>query len=110
MRQSATKVVPVVMKMREARMECQQVTPECSLRAPEATIRSLPQMKELYTPPSSSLLGQLAKPDEAAKVFRLHVVTLRRLAKSGRIPSIRLGPRLLRFDLAAVRAALANFR
>ena len=58
------------------------------------------------TPPSDSL----AKPKEAAKILRLHVVTLRKLAREGRVPSIRLGPRSLRFDLAAVRAALANSR
>ena len=58
------------------------------------------------TPPHDSL----AKPKEAAKILRLHVVTLRKLAKDGRIPSIRLGPRSLRFDLAAVRIALANNR
>lgn len=67
----------------------------------------LGEMKPKHLQPAPPL-STLHKPSEAARILRLHVVTLRKFAKAGRIPSIRLGPRSLRFDLNAVRAALAT--
>jgi|688.fasta_scaffold556145_2 excisionase family DNA binding protein len=52
--------------------------------------------------------AKLFRAREAAELLRLHVVTLRKKAKEGSIPSISLGPRSLRFDLAAVRLALSK--
>ena len=52
--------------------------------------------------------AKLFRAREAAELLRLHVVTLRKKAKAGSIPSISLGPRSLRFDLDAVRLALAK--
>ena len=43
---------------------------------------------------------------QLATVLQVSEATVRRLAHKGRIPCIRLTPRLLRFHLAAVRHAL----
>jgi excisionase family DNA binding protein len=43
---------------------------------------------------------------QLAEVLQVSAATVRRLAQNGRIPSIRLTPRLLRFYLPAVREAL----
>ncbi len=43
---------------------------------------------------------------QLAAVLQVSESTVRRLAQQGRIPSIRLTPRLLRFHLGAVCAAL----
>ncbi len=43
---------------------------------------------------------------QLASVMQVSEATVRRLARSGRIPSVRLTPRLLRFHLPSVREAL----
>lgn len=43
---------------------------------------------------------------QLAAVLQVSEATVRRLAHSGRIPSIRLTPRLIRFHLPSVRDAL----
>lgn len=43
---------------------------------------------------------------QLAELLQVSESTVRRLARDGRIPSIRLTPRLLRFNLKAVRRAL----
>lgn len=43
---------------------------------------------------------------QLAAVLQIGEATVRRLAHEGRIPSIRLTPRLIRFRLASVRNAL----
>ena len=45
---------------------------------------------------------------QLASVLQISEATVRRLAHTGRIPSIRLTPRLIRFHLASVREALDN--
>lgn len=51
---------------------------------------------------------RLLRTDELAAVLNATPETIRRWAKAGVIPSIRLRERVIRFDLAAVRAALAD--
>ena len=43
---------------------------------------------------------------QLASILQVSESTVRRLAREGRIPSIRITPRLLRFNLKAVRQAL----
>jgi excisionase family DNA binding protein len=43
---------------------------------------------------------------QLAEVLQISESTLMRLARAGRIPSIRLTPRLIRFRLASVRKSL----
>ena len=43
---------------------------------------------------------------QLAAVLQVSETTVRRLARAGRIPSIRLTPRLMRFHLPSVRDAL----
>jgi excisionase family DNA binding protein len=43
---------------------------------------------------------------QLAKLMQVSESTVRRLAREGRIPSVRLTPRLLRFHLSAVMNAL----
>ena len=43
---------------------------------------------------------------QLAAVLQVSESTVRRLARAGRIPSVRLTPRLIRFHLPTVRAAL----
>jgi excisionase family DNA binding protein len=43
---------------------------------------------------------------QLAAVLQISEASVRRLAHSGRIPSIRLSPRLIRFHLPSVREAL----
>ena len=43
---------------------------------------------------------------QLAAILQVSEATVRRLARSGRIPSIRLTPRLVRFHLPSVREAL----
>jgi excisionase family DNA binding protein len=47
---------------------------------------------------------------QLAAILQVSEATVRRLARSGRIPSIRLTPRLMRFHLASVREALDGAR
>jgi len=51
-------------------------------------------------------MSELLTTAEVAKRYRIGEQTIRNWAKSGRIPSIRLGYNCLRFDAAAVEAAL----
>ena len=43
---------------------------------------------------------------QLASIMQVSESTVRRLAREGRIPSLRLTPRILRFNLKAVRHAL----
>jgi excisionase family DNA binding protein len=43
---------------------------------------------------------------QLAAILQVSEATVRRLARKGRIPSIRLTPRIMRFHLASVREAL----
>jgi excisionase family DNA binding protein len=43
---------------------------------------------------------------QLAAVMQVSEATVRRLARTGRIPSVRLTPRLIRFHLQSVREAL----
>ena len=43
---------------------------------------------------------------QLASIMQVSESTVRRLAREGRIPSVRVTPRLLRFNLKAVRHAL----
>jgi excisionase family DNA binding protein len=43
---------------------------------------------------------------QLASILQVSEATVRRLARKGRIPSIRLTPRIMRFHLQAVRDAL----
>lgn len=43
---------------------------------------------------------------QLAAILQVSESTVRRLARDGRIPSVRITPRLLRFNLKAVRHAL----
>lgn len=43
---------------------------------------------------------------QLASIMQVSESTVRRLAREGRIPSVRLTPRLIRFNLKAVRHAL----
>ena len=43
---------------------------------------------------------------QLAQILQVSESTVRRLAHAGRIPSIRLSPRIIRFHLPAVREAL----
>jgi excisionase family DNA binding protein len=47
---------------------------------------------------------------QLAAILQVSVATVRRLARKGRIPSIRLTPRIMRFHLASVREALDGGR
>lgn len=43
---------------------------------------------------------------QLASILQVGESTVRRLAREGRIPSVRITPRLIRFNLKAVRQAL----
>jgi len=47
---------------------------------------------------------------QLAAILQVSEATVRRLARKGRIPSIRLTPRIMRFHLASVREALDGTR
>jgi excisionase family DNA binding protein len=47
---------------------------------------------------------------QLAAILQVSEATVRRLARRGRIPSIRLTPRIMRFHLGAVREALDGTR
>lgn len=44
--------------------------------------------------------------EELARRLRLSVDTVRRLERTGQIPSVRISPKIVRYDFAAVGAAL----
>lgn len=54
-----------------------------------------------------SEITQLVTAGEVAEILGVTVGTVRRWARAGRIPIIRLSPRVLRFDPEAVLSALA---
>lgn len=58
------------------------------------------------TPQSSERREEFLTARQLAHVLQVSESTIRRLAQSGRIPSIRLTPRLIRFHLQSVRDAL----
>ena len=43
---------------------------------------------------------------ELARWLKLSPDTVKQMARNGRIPSIRISPKVIRFELAAVKAAL----
>jgi excisionase family DNA binding protein len=58
------------------------------------------------TPQKNETREEFLTARQLAQVLQVSESTVRRLAQKGRIPSIRLTPRLLRFHLPAVRDAL----
>jgi excisionase family DNA binding protein len=58
------------------------------------------------TPQSNERREEFLTARQLAHVLQVSESTVRRLAQSGRIPSIRLTPRLIRFHLQSVRDAL----
>lgn len=63
-------------------------------------------MRETATPKTSVEREEFLTARQLAAVLQVSESTVRRLAHKGRIPSIRLTKRLLRFHLPAVREAL----
>ncbi len=60
------------------------------------------------TLPESSTREEFLTARQLAAVLQVSETTVRRLAQKGRIPSIRLTPRILRFHLQSVRNALSD--
>ena len=58
------------------------------------------------TPQNNERREEFLTARQLAHVLQVSESTIRRLAHSGRIPSIRLTPRLIRFHLPSVRDAL----
>jgi excisionase family DNA binding protein len=58
------------------------------------------------TPQKNETREEFLTARQLASVLQVSESTVRRLAHNGRIPSIRLTPRLIRFHLASVRDAL----
>lgn len=58
------------------------------------------------TPPPSSTRDEFLTARQLAAILQVSETTVRRLARKGRIPAIRLTPRLTRFHLQSVRDAL----
>jgi hypothetical protein len=52
------------------------------------------------------MISELKTAEEVGAVVRLDAATVHRLARLGRIPSLRLSKKTVRFDLAAVLAAM----
>ena len=61
--------------------------------------------KELPQPPAETR-EEFLTARQLAAILQVSEATVRRLARKGRIPSIRLTPRITRFHLQAVRDAL----
>ena len=57
-------------------------------------------------PPHSRSREEFLTARQLAAILQVSETTVRRLAQSGRIPSIRITPHILRFHLKAVRDAL----
>lgn len=57
-------------------------------------------------PPTHETREEFLTARQLAAVLQVSETTVRRLARKGRIPSIRLTPRITRFHLQAVRDAL----
>jgi excisionase family DNA binding protein len=62
------------------------------------------------TPQPDETHEQFLTARQLAAILQVSEATVRRLARKGRIPSIRLTPRLMRFHLASVREALDGGR
>jgi excisionase family DNA binding protein len=58
------------------------------------------------TPHRDEAREQFLTARQLAAVLQVSEATVRRLARKGRIPSIRLTPRIMRFHLPSVREAL----
>ena len=54
-----------------------------------------------------SILGQIMTTKEVAKYLKLHAITICKLSKEGKIPSIRIG-RVWRFDKEAIDLWIAG--
>jgi excisionase family DNA binding protein len=57
-------------------------------------------------PPAHETREEFLTARQLAAILQVSETTVRRLARKGRIPSIRLTPRITRFHLQAVRQAL----
>lgn len=66
-------------------------------------------MKDV-TPQVEETQDQFLTARQLAAILQVSEATVRRLARKGRIPSIRLTPRLMRFHLQSVREALDGGR
>lgn len=62
------------------------------------------------TPQVDETPEQFLTARQLAAILQVSEATVRRLARNGRIPSIRLTPRIMRFHLASVREALDGGR
>lgn len=62
------------------------------------------------TPQGDGAQEQFLTARQLAAILQVSEATVRRLARTGRIPSIRLTPRLVRFHLPSVREALDGAR
>lgn len=51
---------------------------------------------------------ELMTADELAKELRLRPETVKRMARDGKIPSLRISPKVLRFSMNAVLATLTQ--
>ena len=58
------------------------------------------------TPHQDEAREQFLTARQLAAILQVSEATVRRLARKGRIPSIRLTPRIMRFHLPSVREAL----
>lgn len=64
-------------------------------------------MKNKELPPSpTETREEFLTARQLAAILQVSETTVRRLARTGRIPSIRLTPRIMRFHLQSVRDAL----
>jgi excisionase family DNA binding protein len=67
-------------------------------------------MRDGTPQPDASAAEQFLTARQLAAILQVSESTVRRLARKGRIPSIRLTPRLMRFHLQSVREALDGTR
>lgn len=58
------------------------------------------------TPRTDNAREEFLTARQLASILQVSETTVRRLARAGRIPSIRLTPRIVRFHLPSVRKAL----
>ena len=62
----------------------------------------------LRKPTLEQKVATLLNVNEAAELLRVHPVTAYRWARSRRIPSIRIGPRVVRFDPRALERFISS--
>lgn len=62
------------------------------------------------TPQADGTREEFLTARQLAAILQVSEATVRRLARKGRIPSIRLTPRIMRFHLPSVREALDGGR